>query len=50
MEFGVRLNRSMYFNFYIDPENGNIEVKGEILLDDGTLVEPIGSVVWEEGE
>lgn len=50
MEFGVRLNNRMYFNFRIDPENGNIDVKGEIIIDDGTVVEPVGCVVWEEGE
>lgn len=50
MEFGVRLNRNAYFNFVIDLDNGNIDVKGEIIMDDGTVVEPTGSVVWEEGE
>ncbi len=50
MEFGVRLNNSAYFKFYIDIDNGNIDVKGEIIMDDGTVVEPTGSVVWEEGE
>lgn len=50
MEFGIRLNSKAYFNFYIDLDNGNINVTGEIVLDDGTVVEPIGSVVWEEGE
>ena len=50
MEVGVRLNSREYFKFYIDTTNGVIAVKGEILLDDGTVVEPTGSVVWEEGE
>ena len=50
MECGVRLNSRMYFNFNIDPDNGDILVRGEIILDDGTVVEPVGSVVWEEGE
>ena len=43
MDFGVRLNNRVYFKFYID-------VKGEIITDDGTVVEPEGYVVWEEGE
>ena len=43
MDFGVRLNNRAYFKFSID-------VKGEIIMDDGTVVEPEGSVVWEEGE
>ena len=50
MECGIRLNNRMYFNFNIDPENGDILVRGEIIRDDGTVVEPVGSVVWEEGE
>lgn len=50
MEVGIRLNRSTYFNFNIDPENGDILVRGEIVLDDGTVVNPTGSVVWEDGE
>lgn len=50
MECGVRLNSRMYFNFNIDPDNENILVRGEVILDDGTVVEPVGSVVWEEGE
>lgn len=50
MEFGVRLNSREYFKFYIDSDNGNIDVIGEIVLDDGTVVTPAGSVVWEEGE
>ena len=49
MEFGIRLNNKAYFKFYIDLENGTIDVKGE-LMNDGTVVEPEGSVVWEEGE
>ena len=50
MEFDVRLNNRVYFNFYIDLDNGDILVKGEIIMDDGTVVEPTGSVAWEEGE
>lgn len=50
MEFGVRLNNREYFNFLIDTDNGDIFVRGEIILDDGTVVEPTGSVAWEEGE
>ena len=50
MEFGVRLNNRAYFNFNIDMDNGNILVRGEIIQDDGTVIEPTGSVVWEEGE
>lgn len=50
MEFGVRINSRMYFKFSIDPENGDIGVKGEIILDDGTVADPTGYVVWEEGE
>ena len=50
MEVGVRLNSKAYFKFYIDLDNGNIDVTGEIILDDGTVVTPTGAVVWEEGE
>ena len=50
MEVGVRLNSRAYFKFYIDLDNGNIDVIGEIIMDDGTVVEPVGSVAWEEGE
>lgn len=50
MEFGVRLSNRAYFNFYIDLDNGEVLVKGELIMDDGTVVEPTGSVVWEEGE
>lgn len=50
MEFGVRLNSRAYFNFNIDLDSGDILVRGEIVEDDGTVVEPVGSVVWEEGE
>lgn len=50
MEFGVRINSITYFSFDIDPDTGTILVRGEIKLDDGTVVEPTGSVVWEEGE
>ena len=50
MEFGVRLNNKAYFNFNIDLDNGDILVRGEIILDDGTVVNPTGSVAWEEGE
>lgn len=50
MEVGVRLNSRAYFKFYIDLDNGIIDVKGEIITDDGTVIEPTGSVEWEEGE
>lgn len=50
MEFGVRMNNNIYFSFDIDPDNGDILVRGKIKQDDGTVVEPVGSVVWEEGE
>lgn len=50
MEFGVRLNNSVYFNFNIDMDSTDILVRGEIVLDDGTVVEPTGYVVWEDGE
>lgn len=50
MEFGVRLYSNTYFNFNIDLDNGNILVRGEIIMDDGTVVNPTGYVVWEEGE
>lgn len=50
MEFGVRLNNRAYFNFNIDIDNGDILVRGEMILDDGSVVEPTGYVVWEDGE
>ena len=50
MEFGVRLNNRAYFNFNIDMDNGDILVRGQLVRDDGTVVEPTGYVVWEEGE
>lgn len=50
MEFGVRMNNIAYFNFNIDRDNGNIDVKGTLIMDDGTVVEPTGYVVWEDGE
>lgn len=51
MEFGVRMNSRAYFKFIIDLDNGNIDVIGEIIIDDeGTKVEPVGYVIWEEGE
>ena len=50
MEFGVRLNSKAYFNFIIDLDNGDILVRGEIIMDDGTVVNSTGSVAWEEGE
>lgn len=50
MEFGVRINNRIYFKFIIDYENGNIDVFGELITDEGEKIEPTGSVVWEEGE
>lgn len=50
MEVGVRLNNRAYFNFIIDMDNGVILVRGEIIMDDGTVVNPTGYVVWEDGE
>lgn len=50
MVVGVRINSRAYFKFDIDPEEGNIDVAAEVVQDDGTVVEPVGSVVWEEGE
>lgn len=50
MEFGVRLNNRAYFKFYINLDDENIDVKGEIIMNDGTVIEHEGSVVWEEGE
>ena len=50
MEFGVRLNNKAYFNFNIDLDNEDILVRGEIVKEDGTVVEPTGYVVWEDGE
>lgn len=50
MEFGVRINSKAYFRFYIEPENGIVDVLAEIVMDDGTVVKPTGTVVWEEGE
>ena len=50
MEVGVRINSRVYFKFIIGMENGNIDVNGEVIMVDGTVVEPTGSVVWEEGE
>ena len=50
MEFGVRLNNRAYFNFNINIDNGDILVRGELIMDDGTVVESTGYVVWEDGE
>lgn len=50
MEFGVRLNNKAYFNFDIDMDSGDILVRGTLIMDDGTVVEPTGYVVWEDGE
>ena len=50
MEVGVRLNSREYFKFDIDTSNGDIGVAGEIIEDDGTVVTPVGYVVWEDGE
>ena len=50
MEFGIRLNNKQYFSFYLDLSNGDITVRGEIIMDDGTVVNPTGYVVWEDGE
>lgn len=50
MEFGVRINSRAYFKFDIDPDEGIINVAAEVVMDDGTVVETTGSVVWEEGE
>ena len=50
MEFGVRINNRAYFKFIIDLDNGNIDVIGEIINNEGEKFEPTGYVVWEEGE
>ncbi len=50
MEVGVRLNSREYFKFDIDTSNSDISVTGKIIMDDGTVVTPVGYVVWEDGE
>lgn len=50
MEVGVRLNSRIYFKFDIDTSNGDIGVVREIIMDDGTVVNQVGYVVWEDGE
>lgn len=50
MEAGIRINSREYFKFDIDTSNGDIGVVGEIIMDDGTVIEPVGYVVWEDGE